>query len=235
MWTEQRNAVLVEVGKRVRTLQQRSADSDTADTILNDLTLSASEFVPGTEYAGITVVGRKGAIETIAPTHQYVADLDEVQRRHEQGPCFSVDTRQDVLRIDDLAAEQRWPRYREEAVKLTPIRSVLSYRLFAARQHSGALNLYAAATRAFDEDSVAIGLAFATHTGLVWTLVRRSEHFQTALASRDIIGQAKGIVMERFNLDAERAFELLKKLSQKSNIPVAEIARRMIDADHPPQ
>jgi len=82
---------------------------------------------------------------------------------------------------------------------------------------------------------VELGLIFATHTALTWNLLRRDEQFKSALASRDIIGQAKGMIMERFNIDAVQAFELLKRLSQNSNAPVAEIARRLVYADHPPR
>jgi hypothetical protein len=233
MGTEERDAVLAEVGEHVRVLQQRSDDGDTVDTILDDLARYAAQFVPGAQYAGITIVGRTGIIETIAPTHHYVVELDDLQRRHEQGPCLQEDNLDAVLRIDDLGAERRWPAFRQDAVKLTPIRSVLSFRLFKARRHSGALNVYADKVQAFTTDSVDVGMVFASHTGLVWNLIRRSESFEIALSSRDIIGQAKGIAMERYNLDAEQAFDLLKKLSQNSNTPVAEIAKRMVEIDHP--
>ncbi len=98
-----------------------------------------------------------------------------------------------------------------------------------------ALNFYAESPNAFDEESVELGLIFATHTALVWSLLRRDEQLRSALVSRDVIGQAKGIVMERFDTDAVHAFELLKTLSQTSNVPVAEIARRLVNADHPPR
>jgi AmiR/NasT family two-component response regulator len=99
----------------------------------------------------------------------------------------------------------------------------------------GTLNLYAESTGVFAEDSVELGLIFATDTALIYDIVRRDEQFKRALASRDIIGQAKGVIMERFNIDAAQAFELLKGLSQTSNAPVAEIARRLVYADHPPR
>ncbi len=77
-------------------------------------------------------------------------------------------------------------------------------------------------------------MIFATHTALMWSMVRRAEQFRNALASRDIIGQAKGMLIERFKVDAEQAFDLLKRLSQTSNTPVANIARQLVLAEHPP-
>lgn len=68
----------------------------------------------------------------------------------------------------------------------------------------------------------------ATHAALAWHMVRRDEQFRSALASRDVIGQAKGMLMERFDLDAVRAFELLKRLSQNMNTPLADVAQQVV-------
>jgi AmiR/NasT family two-component response regulator len=78
-----------------------------------------------------------------------------------------------------------------------------------------------------------IGGVFAAHVALAWSMMRRQDQFRSALASRDVIGQAKGVIMERFNLDAVEAFELLSRLSQKSNTKLIEIARSLIDTEHP--
>ena len=83
MFVGQPNAILLEVGELVRDFQQRSAD--VADSVLDELTRSAAKFVPGGRFAGITVVDRKGAITTVAPTHDFVVTLDDVQRAHEEG------------------------------------------------------------------------------------------------------------------------------------------------------
>lgn len=69
---------------------------------------------------------------------------------------------------------------------------------------------------------------FATHTALAWAMLRHNEQFRSATASRDVIGQAKGMITERYNIDAVRAFDLLRRLSQESNTPVAEIAHRLV-------
>jgi len=86
---------------------------------------------------------------------------------------------------------------------------------------------------AFDDGSVNLGLIFATHTALVWNMMRRDQQFRSALVSRDIIGQAKGRLMERFDIDAAEAIELLRQLSQESNTPIAQIAQRVVTGDRP--
>jgi AmiR/NasT family two-component response regulator len=109
----------------------------------------------------------------------------------------------------------------------------MSFALFADQKKMGALNFYGEQPRVFDDDAVEVGLIIATYTALAWKLVRREEQFRSALGSRDIIGQAKGMLMERFKIDAVQAFELLKRLSQNSNTPVAVVARRIIESEHP--
>jgi GAF domain-containing protein len=164
-------------------------------------------------------------------TGRYPALLDKIQHVHGEGPCLSAAWERHVIRIDDLTLEQRWPAYSHDAIEQTPIRSIVSFQLFTEHQMMGALNLYAEQPDVFDDDAIELGLIFATHTALAWKLVRRETQFRRALASRDIIGQAKGMVMERFKIDAVQAFELLKRLSQNSNTPVAAVARRFIESE----
>ncbi|ORA25358.1 hypothetical protein BST12_03495 [Mycobacterium angelicum] len=76
-------------------------------------------------------------------------------------------------------------------------------------------------------------LAFATHAALAWNISRRDDQFRSALASRAIIGQAKGMLMERFGIDAVAAFYLLKRLSQESNTPVVDISHRLVNVERP--
>jgi AmiR/NasT family two-component response regulator len=94
------------------------------------------------------------------------------------------------------------------------------------------LNFYADQPYAFDDDAAEMGLILATHAAVGWNMVRRDEQFRSALASRDIIGQAKGMIMERFKIDAVQAFELLKRLSQSSNTPLAVVARQLVESEH---
>jgi AmiR/NasT family two-component response regulator len=96
---------------------------------------------------------------------------------------------------------------------------------------SAALNLYAESPNVFDDESVNLGLIFATHAALVWNMMRRDQQFRVALVSRDIIGQVKGRLMERFDIDAAEAFERLKQMSQDGNTPIAQAAQRVTVGD----
>lgn len=221
---------LLRLAELVRELpQQTTADSR---AVLDGLIHRAAKSVRGAQYAGITIAARR-CLETPAATGRYPIVLDEIQNDKGEGPCVADAWEHDIIRIDDLGTDSRWPRYRRDALDYTPIRSVLSFKLFQDKQTAGALNLYAERALAFDADSLRAGLAIAAHAAVVWDILQRTKQFRDALASRDIIGQAKGILMERFDIDAVRAFGLLKRLSQESNTPVAELAEKLIDAEHP--
>lgn len=230
MGPDSRSEVVLEVAESVRNLQQ-GPDAD-VDTVLGELTEGFVKWLPGARYASITIASRDGTVRTAAATVGYPAALDEIRQRHHKGPGLSTAWEQHVVRIDDVALGQRWPDYCRDVAQETSVRSIVSFELFADNRTVGALNFYAEQPHAFDDEAVELGLIFATHTAVVWNTVRRDEQFRSALASRDIIGQAKGMLMERFNIDAVQAFEILKRLSQDSNTPVAAIARRLVECRH---
>jgi GAF domain-containing protein len=222
-----RGALIREVAELMEVLRQDVPD---VDAILGELTEGAVKALPGAQYAGITIASRHGEVRTASATGRYPVLLDEIQQRYKEGPCLSAAWEQHMIRIKDMADEERWPAYCRAATQASPIRSIMSFQLFADHHTMGALNFYAEQPHAFDDDAVELGLILATHTALAWNLVRRDEQFRSALASRDIIGQAKGMIMERFTIDAIRAFELLKRLSQNSNTALAVVASRLVES-----
>ena len=201
------------------------------DGVLGELTAAAVEELTPAKFGGITVVTRAKGVRSASSTGRYPALLDQIQKRIRDGPCLTAAWENHMVRIDDFETETRWPAYCREAVEQTPARSMLSIQLFADNSTMGALNFYADRARAFDDDAVELGLILATHVALSWSLMRRDEQFRSALATRDVIGQAKGLIMERFKINAVQAFELLRRLSQQDNMPLVEVARRLV-ADH---
>lgn len=226
-----RTELIREVAELVQTLQQQQ-DSD-VETVLGELTENAVRAMPGAQHAAITIASRDGKVRTASATDRYPELLDEIQQRHDEGPCLSAAWEHHIMRINDLTREERWPGYCRDAAVETPIRSIMSFQLFADHHSMAALNFYADRPNAFDDEAAELGLILATHTALAWNVLRRDEQFRSALASRDIIGQAKGMIMERFNIDAVQAFELLKRLSQSSNTPLVVVARELVESEHP--
>ena len=204
----------------------------------NDLlaaaTASAVEQIPGAESCAITLVA-KGGIETVAPTDPTAARIDRLQTSAGQGPCLQAATEwtSHVVRVEDYATETRWRTYIAAAVRDTDIRSTIAFQLYRSDNAMGALNVHSTEPRAFGPEAEEIGLAVATHAALALFSARREVQFASALASRDTIGQAKGMIMERFDIDALQAWELLRKLSQDANVAVIDLSHQLIEADHP--
>lgn len=228
-WARESEAELATLADSMRSL--RGSEEAEGELSLDELTDAALKAMPGADYAGITIAHRDGTVTSASTTHYYARLLDELQHQHRQGPCLSAAWEQSVIRVRDLTTDYRWPHYRLGAVARTPIRSMLSFQMFADHKTMGALNFYAEQPDAFDDAAVEIGIIYATHGALAWRMLRRDREFRSALASRDLIGQAKGMIMERFGIDAVQAFELLKRLSQSTNTPVVDVARQLVEAE----
>lgn len=200
---------------------------------LQALTRSAVAHIPAADYAGITVVSQREEVATPAASHEYARILDAIQQKFREGPCMSAATEDETFYISDVASDERWPSFRREALAHTPVKSIAAFQLFTTRHTVGALNLYADNAHAFDQESWDIGYIFAAHAAVLWSAVQRGDQFRSALASRDIIGQAKGIIMERYGVNSSQAFDLLRTLSQNENILLADVARQLVSVDHP--
>ncbi|WP_312870547.1 GAF and ANTAR domain-containing protein [Gordonia asplenii] len=206
--------------------------------VLDEITRSAVDVLSPVDHAGITLVrrhhaGGRATLQTSATSDHVARRFDELQHEVDDGPCFEAIWQHRTVQIDDMETEDRWPRLTAATLKQTPIRSTLSMQLYIEKLDLGALNLHSHAPHAFDEDTQDLALVLATHAAIALSTARRGEHFRSALASRDIIGQAKGMIMERFGVDAVAAFTMLRQLSQESNIALAEVAAQMVNIEHP--
>jgi GAF domain-containing protein len=199
-----------------------------SDTVIAELAEHAAVEIPGAQYAGITVTRNHKHIDTPAATHKWPILLDEIQQLHREGPCLTAAWEEKTIHVADLEADDRFPLYRRDVLEQTPIRSVMSFQLFIVGETMGALNIYAEQPRVFGQPSRDIGLIFAAHSSVAWNAARREEQFRQALASRDTIGQAKGMIMERYGVDAVQAFEVLRKLSQDANVPLVRVATELV-------
>jgi GAF domain-containing protein len=214
------------IAELVQELHSRP-DTD-SDTVLAELVEHAAIEIPGAQYAGVTVTRNARHIDTPAATHNWPILLDEIQQRHREGPCLTAAWEEKTVHVADLTTDSRFPLYRRDALEQTPICSIMAFQLFIADETMGALNVYAEQPHVFDQASKDIGRIFAAHSSVAWNSARRDEQFKRALASRDTIGQAKGMIMERYGVDAVQAFEVLRKLSQDSNVPLVQVASELV-------
>jgi GAF domain-containing protein len=156
--------------------------------------------------------------------------LDALQTELQEGPCLDVIRAGGIVVTDDLASDGRWPRYGPRASAVAGVVSSMGTELHDGRRTVGALNLFSSSQAHFGPEDgrdalVAVLSAHAT-PALAAALERQAA--AAALATRDLIGQAKGILMARSGVDANEAFRLLVRASQRTNVKVAEIARDLV-------
>lgn len=210
------------------TLQQ---EFDSIEDTLTKITSSALDLLPAATDASISLVIARRAVESRAATSDLARQVDTVQSTLGQGPCLDAVWAEAVVAVPDTASEQRWPRFSPTAAELG-VRSMLCFQLYTHRDTLGALNLMSDTPGAFDDDAHQTGTLVATHAAVALIAAEHQDQMKSALATRDVIGQAKGIVMERYDVSATRAFEMINKLSHDWNIPVAELARTITARDN---
>ena len=220
-------AAHLRVAELVQGLHSRP-DTD-SDTVVAELAEHAAVEIPGAQYAGITLTRSAKKVDTPAASHHWPMLLDKIQERHQEGPCLTAAWDEKIIHVVDLETDERFPKYRRDALAETPIRSIMAFQMFIAGETVGALNVFSEQPGAFTADSRDLGRVFAAHSSVAWNSARRDEQFRRALSSRDIIGQAKGMVMERYGVNAVQAFELLRKLSQDSNVPLIKVATNLVE------
>lgn len=217
-----------QLAKRMATLAQTVALPNKVDDILATVTATAVELIPGADTAGVLLIRANGKFESVGDVTELPAKLDALQHDLEEGPCAQAALADTIVRTDDFRSETRWPSYAPAAVELGVL-SGLSFKLFTAERTAGALNLFAFQPHAFDTEAETVGAVLAAHAAAAIMAGRHDQQMQAALASRDRIGQAKGIIMERYAVDEVRAFEMLRVLSQEGNDKLVDIAHRVIE------
>ena len=205
---------------------------DTLEETLAAIAETARISVPGIDHAGISIVTPKGGIETKAATDPIVWEFDRLQYDLGEGPCLSTMRGTPVVSVPRARHDQRWPRFMPQALRLG-LRSQLAVRLFLDDEGTmGALNLYSTSQEEIDPDAEHVAELFASHAAIALHQAREVEHLNQALESRKVIGQALGIVMERYGLDENHAFSFLLRASSMSNIKVRDIAAQLVEDTH---
>lgn len=179
-------------------------------------------------YAGVILVHEGSRVETIASNHEVVARLDKIQLEAGDGPDLEIIADRPGVLVRDVRTENRWPVWCA-AVDEAGVRSMLGTRLYTTRQVLGSLNLYAYEVDAFDASDVDVAHMLARHAAVALESARGTEHLLKAVDARNLIGQAQGILMERYTLDAAAAFTVLRRYSQDNNIKLHVVAQEFIE------
>jgi GAF domain-containing protein len=197
---------------------------------------AAALNLDGEVWASVSLVKARREVETPVVTDHRAGRADRLQYELEQGPCLDAIWEHETFQIDDMTTEERYPRWTRAVAEQTGIRSSLSLQLFTdAEQNSlGALNLYSPEPSAFDEETRGEGLAFAAQAAVALRSAQMEEHLRSAMATRNMIGMAQGILMERLRATPDQAFGVLSRLSQESNVKLREVARRLVETGEIP-
>lgn len=186
------------------------------------------DLLPEADFASLTVRARHNRFVTLGSTHDHAEQADHLQYALGEGPCVSAAENAEWYRSGDVAVDPRWPVWGPRVQRDLDIHSLLSVRLVGDTGAIGALNVYALAPGVFvDPREIDLVLLFATHAAIALTAVREVQGLQTAVHSRHSIGIAQGILMERFGLDSEQAFALLRRYSNVLNIKLHEVSQEI--------
>lgn len=210
-----------------------------ADHSLQRIVDLAPKTFDGCTWAGVSVIA-EGEVTTAAASHDVVRELDGLEHLHGTGPVLSALLHRSTVQVDDVADHDDWPEFCESAIGLG-VRSVLAHRVLASGETLGALVLYGDRTDAFGgADAEALSI-FAAYVGMALgctEVIRRDgrqlEELQRALLSRDVIGQAKGILVERLRMTPEQAFERLRLVSMERNVKVRDLADEVVHTGQVP-
>ena len=198
------------------------------DHTLEQVTAAAVEVLPGVHAASITVRHADGRLETAAPTHDFVLPLDDAQYELREGPCYEAAVEAAFVTSPHLAADERFPRYAAVAVE-AGVRAQAAIRLFDTPRPSaqGAINLYSRDVGSLADLSL-LGQLFAHQAAIALDYAREIDNLQEAMRTRQLIGRAVGIAMERFQLTEERAFAFLARVSQARNVKLRVVAEELV-------
>ncbi|PSK85012.1 ANTAR domain-containing protein [Murinocardiopsis flavida] len=196
--------------------------------VLERIVQSAVTTIDGCEEAGVLLVNRRAnTFESPAVTGALVTASDEAQLAFDEGPCLDAARHERSFLIDDMAAETRWPRYAPRAVELG-VGSMMGFELFAQDHTLGALDLYAHRPGAFDEHAREIGWVFASHAAIALAAAQRAHSLRAGYDTRQEIGAAVGVLMERHRLTSDKAFDMLKETSSRTNVKLREVAAEVV-------
>jgi ANTAR domain/GAF domain len=219
-------------------LTQALLAAETVGGVLEQILAVTKRVIPGADLVSITLRDPNGRFYTPLETDPVASRIDQLQYETGEGPCV------DAARPDgpamafsgDVAHEPRWPRFGPAAAALG-IRGVLGTALVPDARPprlSGALNIFSRRVNGLDHADITTALLLATHASLALAhthAVTMSElkivNLHKAVDSRDVIGQAKGILMARRGISADEAFDLLRRTSQDLNTKLVEVARTL--------
>jgi hypothetical protein len=212
--------------KLAKVAEELAGERDETVTTVRTCEL-AVELVEACDHATITLRSRRGRLTTVAASAPVAEEYDALQHELGEGPSLETVGSFEVCRSNDVARDDRWPRWGPRASELGA-RSLVSVQLASGSQALGAINLYSHRINAWDEQAYDLAVLFATHAALALDAAQVITGLRTALGSRHHIGVAQGILMERHGITLHQSFGVLQRFSNDTNTRLTEVAERII-------
>jgi GAF domain-containing protein len=208
-----------EFAELAATMQAESTPTETAEQVV-----AFARQQLDADHAGITLIASGGrGLRSLASTDPVVKAADDLQNELREGPCRDRSWHGQTLAVPDLRDDPRWPRWGPKTAELG-ITSLLAVELTVKDDRIGSINVYSRLRRDFSQDDLAYAHIFARHAAVALQASMEVANLNVALDARKVIGQAQGILMERYALNEAQAFEILKRYSQDHNVKLRKIA-----------
>jgi GAF domain-containing protein len=198
------------------------------DDLVGRIVAEATRLVPAARDTGVIVIDPEGNLRTVVASGEAPRQLDELQMRLGTGPCLTAGRKQIVVRMHDVAADTRWATFRAAAISCD-VASMLCVPLSVDEQLLGTLSFYGARPGVFRVGAEPVARALAALSALALAQTQQQARMERALHNRDLIGQAKGILMHRHGVTADAAFAMLRAHSQHANSKLVAVAERVVE------
>jgi GAF domain-containing protein len=189
---------------------------------------ATAELFDGRAEVGISIAHRKHRVENGAATSESASRGDELQTELGEGPCLDAVWDHEQVVTGDLAHDARWPVWGPRMAERYGIQSMLSTQLFTSEDQLGALNVYSTDPDAFDEQDQEMGRLLGAHMAVAVSAARKIEGLRLAVDRRTTIGKALGVIMVTYDLDDDRAFAVLQRLSSHENRKLYDVAQDVV-------
>jgi GAF domain-containing protein len=217
----------VEIADVLAQVAQEINSPESLAATLQSIVHTARRSLPGIDHVGVSVAQRNGRVETKAATGELVLQLDELQYSLNEGPCLYAISAATVVRVEHAAQDDRWPRYLPAAVRLG-LRSQLGLQLGLDGKTLGGLNMYSTSVDTLDDETLHMAELFAVHAALAMGRARTEEQLRAGMSTRTLIGQAIGLLMERYGIDEDAAFAFLSRASSVNNTKLRGVAAEIV-------
>lgn len=211
---------------RLSDLARELQQEQDPDALLADVVHAALDLIPHVTEASVSLVTGRRTVRSRAASGELPRKVDALQSATGQGPCIDAAYEERIVRVPDMETEERWPDFARAAYG-AGAKSMLAFQLFVEGDNLGALNLYSDKANVFDEESELVGLLVGAHAAVAFSDSQEISQLNHALDTRDLIGQAKGILMERFRIGSQQAFQVLTRASSESNLKLRDVAEHL--------